>query len=447
MNTSQIIHEITALSIRLSTIPHPPGQEQALSADLADHLRSWGASVAMDDHGNLRCDLPATAGLGGAPLVCLEGHWDMACATAQDGWWRSPLGTVHLPAIAAVLWLLKQPFPHGPVRLLLTTGGQQVLSSAQAMDPHWLDGVHCLIGTDGFQLEQLTVGSSGGCYQVWRRTVETMLRPEQGWTVTLSGFPGGHSALDLGKGRVHPLRLLGTLLMESDAELASLSGGSAGNVIPSDASAVIIPKNPDIFAQWQTLVQELGGHLDYAPSAAPTAVWSPIDRQAALDFLLSLPSGITARLPEQPELPACSSNLGRVAYTDNTLTYHVLLRGTPQQALERAASGCALLADRCGFDRASQVSYPAWVGEAEHPLAQRMSRLWQTRHGTPLRIGTVHAESALSVLVPMRPGLTAVGTGITVEHSHGVDGRARLSDLPAYVQLLQDTLEEIAQKG
>lgn len=455
MDASQIIHEITEIAIRLSAIPHLSGQEQAISRHLADRLRSWGMSVDVDSHWNLRCDLPATAGFASAPLVCIQGHLDMARVALQNNihcqvrnnWLESPLETDHLPAIAAVLWLLKQPFPHGPVRLLLTTGGERAMTGAKAIDPCWLDGVRYLIGTDGFHLEQLTVGSSGGCYQAWSRTIETTPTDMTSWNVTLTDFPGGHSALDFGKGRVNPLRLLGTLLMESDAEIVSFSGGSAEDVIPSDASAVIIPKNPDIFALWQALTQELGGQLAFSPSTAPVAIWSPIDRQAALDFLLSLPNGITAHLPEQPELPACSSNLGRVDYVGNLLTYHVLLRGTPQQALDRAANGCALLADRCGFDLTGAASYPVWLGDQSNPLAQRMSRLWETRNGTPMRIGTVHTGSELSVFTQLSPALTAVSTGITIENPHSIRTRTKLTDLPAFVRLLQDTLEEIAQKG
>lgn len=459
MDTNQTIHEITELFVRFSTIPHPSGQEQALAAHLADLLRSWGGAVELDDHWNLRCDFPAAAGLESTPLVCIQGHLDMVYVTepkevrcqVQGDWLTSDgqtaLGASGLLSVTAALWLLRQPFPHGPVRVLLTTGGEWDMTGARGMDPDWLDGVRYLIGACGFQSEHLTIGSSGGCYQIWRRTLKTIPTQEQGWLVKLSRFPGGHSAMDLGKGRVNPLRLLAMLLIQSNDKIVTLSGGSSINAIPSDASAVVIPENPNIFVHWQALAQSLGGWLDYTPSTAPASIWSPIDQQAALDFFLSLPSSITAYLPDQPELPACSGNLGRMDHTDHTLTYHVLLRGTPQQALDRSASGCVLLADRCGFDLASTTSYPVWEGDPNNPLAQRMSRLWQARTGTPMEIGAVHAGSELSVLTQMRPELTAVGTGITIENPHTLQEQAKLDDLPAYVQLLRDTLEDIAQKG
>lgn len=467
MDPKQMTCEIVAEFTRLSAIPHPSGQEQALAQELAQALRQMGGSVQFDRCWNLRCDLPATSGLETAPLVCIQGHLDMVCAQApgsdyrperdgivcqvangfltSDG--RSSLGADNLLPNVAALWLLRQSFPHGPLRLLLTTEEERALGGAKAMPPQWLDGVRYLINTDGFRPNRIIVGSAGGCYQIWRRKLESVPDARPAWKLELTGFPGGHSGADIGKGRVNPLRLLGTLLMETDADIAALSGGNAMNAIPSDACAVLIPKDVDALRQRLELVAELGGKAELTPVTEPVSVWSPIDRQAALDFLLSLPSGVLAWLPEQPQTPACSSNLGRVEWQEDTLLYHVFFRGTPQQALDRAANGCALLADRCGFDLAQEIGYPPWEGSQTNPLAQRLSQLWQARHGVPLEITQVHEGLEPSAFMPHHPELIAVIIGISILDAHSTKERARLADLPPFVQLLQDSLEEIARTG
>ena len=459
MDANQIIREITETFLPLFAIPHPSGQDQALSTHLADLLRSRGGTVEADDHWNLRCDFPATAGLESAPLVCFQGHLDTLAAPASDstpcrvqddhlvGDGYSPLGAGSLLAITAALWLLQQPFAHGPVRVLLTTGGEQAMTGAQNMDPHWLDEVRYLIGTDGIRADQLAIGASGGCFQSWSRNLTTSLSPAPSWQVHFTNFPGGYSATEMGKGVVNPIRLLCNLLIQSEAQIIHLTGGGALNTIPSTASAIMTIKNPNLFVHWQALVQSLGGQMDFAPSDVPSYVWSPIDYQSSMDFLFSLPNGITAYLPNHPMLPACSGNLGRVECADNRLTYHMLLRGTPDQALDRTARSCGLLADRCGFDPAGEIGYPTWEENPDNPLAQRMSQLWQARHGAPMDIDPTHAGSELSVLLRMRPELTAVETGITIEQPYSIHERIDLTSLPDYIQLLQDTLEEIARKG
>ena len=314
------------------------------------------------------------------------------------------------------------------------------------MNPQWLDGVRYLINTDGFRPNRIIVGSAGGCYQIWQRSIHPIPDPRQAWRLDLTGFPGGHSGADIGKGRVNPLRLLGTLLMETDADIAALSGGSAMNAIPSDASAVLIPKDVDTLRQRLKLVEELGGKYQLTPLTKPVSIWPAIDRQAALDFLLSLPSGVLAWLPEQSTTPACSSNLGRVEWQEDVLSYHVFFRGTPQQAMDRASNGCALLADRCGFDLAQEVGYPPWVGSQTNPLAQRLSQLWQARHGVPLEITQVHEGLEPSAFLPHHPALIAVIIGVSILDAHSTRERAKLADLPPFVQLLKDILEEIAHQ-
>lgn len=466
MDATQVTREIVEMFQQLSTIPHPSGQEQALATHLAALLRSWGGTVAHDTHWNLRWDVPATAGLESAPLVCIQGHLDMVCVATpdsdfspeqdgircgvQDGWLesdgRSSLGADNLLATTAALWLLKQPFPHGPVRVLLTTEEEQSLKGALAMDARWLDDVPFLINTDGFLPDQLIVGSGGGCHQIWTRNLETTPSQEPAWRLDLTGFPGGHSAADVGKGRVNPLRLLATLLMESDVKIASFSGGSAMNAIPTQASAVLVHKDIAAFQKRLSLVEELGGKWTLTPVSTPVSLWSAIDQQAALDFFLSLPSGVTAWLPEQPDTPACSNNLGLVSWDGTTLTYHVFLRGSPQQTLDRAANGCALLADRCGFELEQAAHFPPWEGHLDNPLALRMSRLWQMRQGTPMQRYITHVGLEPSAFLAQRPDLIAVVTGITVQNAHSIQERAKVTDLPAFVQLLQDTLQSIAQE-
>ena len=464
MESRQIAREIVEQFRILAAIPHPSGREEALSRTLAQLLRSMGGTVQVDALWNLRCDLPASPGLEAVPRVCIQGHLDMVCAKApgsdyiperdgihirtEDGWLRSDgrssLGADNLLADCAALWLLRQTFRHGPIRLLFTTREEQALGGAKGMAPHWLDGVAYLINIDGFRDDRIIIGSAGGCRQLWQRTVETRPNDAPVWRVSLTGFPGGHSGDDIGKGRINPLRLLARLLAETDAEIASLTGGTALNAIPSAASAVVVPKDVKQLEQALEQVPKLGGQATLEPLSEPLPLWSSVDRQSVLDFLLSLPLGVLAWLPDFPHIPACSANLGKAAWDSNTVTVYQFLRGSPQEALDRAARGCHLLAERCGFELAREVNYPPWGGTADNPLAWRMAELWSRRNGTPIEVAPVHVGLEPSWLLRKHPDLPAVVIGTTILNAHSVQERASLESLPHFVHLLQDTLEEVA---
>lgn len=467
MDPNQITREIIQQFRTLSAIPHPSGHEAELSKALTQLFQSMGGTVQTDPLWNLRCDFPATPGLEQAPLVCIQGHLDMVCARApgshylperdgivcrtEDGWLKSDgnssLGADNLLASSAALWLLRQQFRHGPIRLLFTTREECALEGAQALDPHWLDDVRYLINTDGFQGNRIIIGSAGGCYQIWQRTMETVPDSRTPYRVTLGGFPGGHSGSDITKGRVNPIRLLATLLAETDAEIAAFTGGSAMNAIPSEAAATVIPKDIDLLRKALERIPELGGTVELDPLPEPVSVWSPVDRQAALDFLLSLPNGVQAWLPDWPKVPACSANLGKVEWASDTLSLHLFLRGAPQEAMDRSARGCVLLADRCGFTLAQETGYPPWDGAQNTALARRISNLWAKRHGTPMEITPVHEGLEPSRLIPKHPDVRAVILGTTILDAHSTRERASLEAIPHFVHLLKDTLEELALHG
>ena len=464
MESRQIALEIVKLFRALSAIPHPSGQEAELSRAIAQLLRSMGGTAVLDPLWNLRCDLPASPGLEEAPRVCIQGHLDMVCAVApgsgylpeqdgiqicvEDDWLRSDgrssLGADNLLADCAVLWLLRQGIPHGPLRLLFTTREEQALGGAKGMDPRWLDGVRYLVNIDGFRGDRIVIGSAGGCRQLWRRAIRTLPNDRPVWRVSLTGFPGGHSGEDIGKGRVNPLRLLARLLGEADVEIASLSGGTSLNAIPSTAAAVVAPRNVDALRVALQQVSALGGQATLEPLSAPAPLWSHVDRQAVLDFLLSLPLGVLAWLPDFPQVPACSANLGRVVWEARAVTVYQFLRGSPQAALDRAARGCHLLAERCGFALAREINYPPWGGSADNPLARRMAELWRRRNGTSIQVAPVHVGLEPSWLLQSHPNISAAVIGTTILNAHSVQEMASLEALPRFVFLLRDLLEEVA---
>lgn len=77
----------------------------------------------------------------------------------SDG--ASSLGADNNLGNAAVLWLLGQNTPHGPVRLLFTVAEEVGLQGAGKVDPAWLTGRY-LINTDGFTLGKAVISSAGG---------------------------------------------------------------------------------------------------------------------------------------------------------------------------------------------------------------------------------------------------------------------------------------------
>ena len=150
--TTQVLNRFSALC----AIPRPSGGEAAVTAYLTELLTEAGYAPETDSANNLRCALPGSAGCTGAPGVVLQAHTDMVCVaapgsdyrpgqddvrTVNDGLYlrsdgRSTLGADNGMGAELMLWLaLDSKTPHPPLLLLFTSGDEQGLTGARALDP------------------------------------------------------------------------------------------------------------------------------------------------------------------------------------------------------------------------------------------------------------------------------------------------------------------------
>lgn len=459
----------------LSAVPHGSGREQAAGGLVMDRLRALGGAPERDGAGNVRCDLPASPGLEELPLTVVQGHLDMVCAVLPGGGYvperdpvtvvteggflrsdgRSSLGADNNLGNAAVLWLLEQGTPHGPLRLLFTTGEELGLLGAKQMAAEWLDGVEYLINTDGFQGDAVVVSSASGLREDWSRPLERAeARERAGLRLTLSGFRGGHSGFDIGRGRANPIALLASFLDGRGEELADFSGGHGFNAIPMSAQALLCCRDPEetaraALAWWEA---ERGrwregdpeGTLTVRPEPAPEQVWTPDCRMAVLRFLGGAFIGVRAMHPQLPDRVYASANLGR-AWAEGDRFHAALFLRSGDPALEREMEERHLaLGQGLGFAR--RVSgYPGWPGGPDNPLARLMDGLYRERNGKALRIEALHVGLEPSIFLSKRPGLVMVSVGASVLDAHSVSERVPLDSVPPFVRLLADTLRRIRE--
>ncbi|MCD8085624.1 MAG: M20/M25/M40 family metallo-hydrolase, partial [Clostridiales bacterium] len=393
-------------------------------------------------------------------VLCVQGHLDMVCAVKpgsgydsqregpacvleggflrSDG--RSSLGADDLLGVASALWLLERGTPHGPLRLLLTVEEETGLQGAAQVPPDWLDGVAALVNVDGFSTRLCVAASAGGVRQRWGRPVSAVACDLPAYRVTLSGYPGGHSGSDIGKGRENPLRLLAALIAQCDGELASLSGGQALNAIPTGAGAVVCLGDPKALERLLAASVPAGRYA-LEPLGERVPVCAPWDRQAILDFLLSLPLGVLGWRQDAPTVPAASTNLGTVEWRGNAVTVGLFHRAAHAVVLERTANGAALHAQRCGFVREMETAYAPWEGQTDSPLARRVADCYRAVTGREMEVTAVHVGLEPAALLAHHPSLPAVSIGPTILDPHSVSERASLEELPDFVRVLGRVME------
>lgn len=475
----QTTTQILDCFLSLSAIPRPSGGEAAVAAWLAGRLEAAGLPCETDDSHNLRCPLPATPGCEGAPGVILQAHTDMVCVSAPGGGWRpgvdgvttklqegflrsdgrSSLGADNGLGVALMLWLAlhRHQMPHPPVLLLFTACEERGLVGAKALDPQWLAGYRYYINLDAFRGDAAIIASAGGLRQAWRHPLRRQAtRLPFGFTLTLSGLTGGHSGFDIHRGRLNALTALAAFLAHCPGQVASYTGGSDFNAIPTLARARLATDRPEELGravdQWrQQLVQ---GHQTTDPDLTVTleagpraqAVWSQDTRRQVLDFVQALPQGVQAWRTDCPDTPARSGNPAVVREQDGQLEVLHFARCARRSGLASTEEQTAQAARANGFTRTLRSGYAPWEGTGDSDLVKRVQALSLQQNGTGLDTLALHVGLESSLILDKAPGLVGVGLGCDILDAHSVTERAKLDSIPRLARLICGLLEQFSKE-
>ncbi len=272
----------------VTAIHRPSKGEEALRRFIEARAAARGCPSARDRAGNLLVRVPAAPGLEGRPSVALQGHLDMVCVTRpgaahrwgtdpirpviRDGWLTAEdtsLGADNGLGVAAMLALLEGSDPavrHGPLELLFTVDEEGDFSGVGGLTPGWLKSSR-LINLDSEEDGEFNIGCAGG--QADTLTfVGARQEPPAGhvWVrFSLTGGRGGHSGVDIHRGRANAIvwlaRFLERLSRTVPVRLGTFTGGTVDTAIPADAGAITAVPARD----WPAVVRAAVAFRDRLP--------------------------------------------------------------------------------------------------------------------------------------------------------------------------------------
>ena len=240
------------------------------------------------------------------------------------------LGADNGVGVAAALAVMEsQDVAHGPLEFVFTIDEESGLTGASDF-PEGLLKSQYFLNLDGEEEGTLCIGCAGGLNTVARRKVQR--RPTisgNGWRLRVSGLQGGHSGLDINRGRGNAVRILGRLLEilmdRLPLAVADMQGGSKRNAIPREASATVVldaGREGELRSLTATVEgqirSELGGFdpglkIAVESVARPDQILEDADARLIAGLLASLHHGVLAMSPDVPGLVQTSTNLATVS--------------------------------------------------------------------------------------------------------------------------------------
>ena len=139
--------------------------------------------------------------------------------------------------------LAQTDIEHGPFALLITTSEETGLDGAKALRFN-LDDYRYLVNLDSEDENIATISSAGGGDTILELPLnQEELVDQVIIEIEISGLRGGHSGVDIDKGRANAIKVLVDVLSfleeKTPFSLVSFSGGSKRNAIPLSARAEI----------------------------------------------------------------------------------------------------------------------------------------------------------------------------------------------------------------
>ncbi|MEK9138863.1 MAG: peptidase dimerization domain-containing protein, partial [Bacteroidota bacterium] len=158
------------------------------------------------------------------------------------------LGADNGIAVATNLAIMEdKSLVHGPLEFLFTVDEETGLTGAAGLEPGFVES-KTLMNLDSEEEGALYVGCSGGKDSIgtWKVSFEKAPAKTVAVAVRVAGLKGGHSGLEIDKGRGNAIKILNRALIglsDLGARLSSVEGGNKRNAIPREAEAVVfIPK-------------------------------------------------------------------------------------------------------------------------------------------------------------------------------------------------------------
>ncbi len=464
----------------LCAIPHGSGNTKAISDYCADFARSRGLEYHQDDLNNIILIKPASAGYEEAPAVLLQGHMDMVCEKAEDctldmtrdglclqtdGQWiwakGTTLGGDDGIAVAMGLALLDDDtIAHPRLEVILTVDEEVGMEGAVGLDVSPLRG-RLMLNVDSEEEGILTVSCAGGVRATCRIPVERDAVDGVSRRLVIEGLAGGHSGVEIHKGRANANLLMGRLLHELEKQmpvyLAELEGGQADNAIASRCCATVQVSQGDIarleeiaaacgvmFAgEYQTADPGLTVLVEEAENGAMPLTGVSTGR--VISALLLIPNGVQTMSMDIPGLVQTSLNLGVLRLKETELTMTSAVRSSLATEKHMICGRLNRLMELLGGCVDYMGDYPAWEYKKDSRLRELVCDAYEKQTGRQAVIEAIHAGLECGVFAGKLPGLDCVSLGPNMKDIHTPRERIEIASIERTWELIKEVLRRMKE--
>ena len=459
---------------KITKIPHGSGDMSAIASFCVEFAKKHNLKYYHDEENNVVIYKDGTNGLENAEPIILQGHLDMVCQKTEncsidfskdsleifidDDFIKAKnttLGADNGIAVASVLAILESDcYTHPPIEAVFTTDEETGMVGANHLDTSVLKSKR-MINIDSEEDDTMTVSCAGGAdflatFNFQREAVEGVEIE-----LILKGLKGGHSGIEIDKGRVNANILAGRVLNHlktTDFNLLNIKGGDKTNAITNLCKIRVCVKNKEAFIndakEYLDIIKaEISAREEtfcYEINSFESGTFNAINKEsqnAIIYALTCMPNGVLDMSAEIPGLVETSLNLGILATNENKTELKTSLRSNKMSALSALEDRLKTFFSVLPCEYTTFDKYPSWEFNSNSTLQGLFKEIYEKETGENLKVEAIHAGLECGVFASKIKDFDCISIGPNMFDVHTVKERLSITSTERTFKILLKVLE------
>lgn len=337
------------------------------------------------------------------------------------------------------------------IECLFTTQEEIGMNGARAFDYSDINASY-LINLDGEEENTAIVGCAGGVSVNYSKVVKQEKCKGKAYKLEISGLYGGHSGVDIDKGRTNSNLLVALLLEDiSDIKIVSFNGGSKDNAIANRSETVflsnlnvklIIDKN----LSGVTFKNE-DKNVKINVSILDEYEYNCISNCESLKFLSlirNLKQNVIEYSKDIEGLVETSGNIGIVNIQNGKISIVESLRSSVDAKRDLIKEYNNNLATSLEYEIKEEGEYPGWKYNKDSKLEKIYVQAYRKYHdGKSPIVCAIHAGVECGMIYEKLPHLDMISLGPDVKDVHTVNEKLYLLSCKTLLKTLLEIINNL----
>ena len=462
---------------KMCEIPHGSGNTKQISDFCVDFAKEHGLKYYQDADNNVIIIKEASAGYEMSEPVILQGHLDMVCEKTADctkdmekegldvyidgDFVRAKdttLGGDNGIAVAMAMAILEdETLSHPRVEAVFTVDEEIGLLGAGSIDVSPLKG-KTMINIDSEDEGIFTVSCAGGNSTICRLPINKKGYEGVVYTLEITGCKGGHSGVEIDKGRSNAAVLMGRLLQDiqngASLQIVSVDGGLKDNAIPVQSKAVIVCDQEIVVKASVEQMQSVFAN-EYAGTDPDIQITFTRDENVKVNvidevstekiicLLTCMPNGIQKMSMDITGLVQTSLNIGIVETHEDYFRMSFCVRSSVDSEREMLNRRIGTLIMQLGGTMEIEGAYPGWEYKKDSRLRDLMVDVFKDQYGKEPTVEAIHAGLECGMFAGKIPGLDCVSIGPNLDQIHTIRENMSISSVRRVYEFVLEVLKRM----